>query len=530
VASKLELANADEGTMRLRGVFPPRQAHLAFFEPRLLLRISSKAEFAAKISRCFRCVLALSGVFAMFGCGGSSTPVPASSVYQVVAVSDLHFNPLYDPSLYSSLAAADASQWAAIFQGSTVISPAGSGTDTNYPLLSVTLADMKQRMGASPVVLFTGDLLGHYIPENFYCAYYKVNPCTFLPPNPPNLPTPDPTAVAAMQQFVDKTFAFVAAQLRAAAGNTPVLYVPGNIDTYQVTGMGPDNAFLADNASTVYYQLLNGIVDQGTFLNTFLSDGYYSEQPLGSHLLVIGLNTNSFAVGAPSSTQAPAELAWLSSQLSSAQAAGQTVWILMHVPPGANSQAMAGDKPGQLEESNVSMNWDTDLQAMFLQTLTEHASAISLMLAGHTHMDEFRILPTGNVLEQLPGISPCFGNNPAYKILTITQDTFLPTDYESFDYNLSATPPAQFTSLYTLSSAYGFQGGLNYSLQRLYPQLLSDESQRALYTNFYASGITAINPKSQAPWNPINATNWPIFSCTIRQVDVSDYINCVNSY
>ena len=483
-----------------------------------------------KISRCFWSVLALSGVLPMFGCGSSSTPVPASSVYQVVAVSDLHFNPFYDPSLYSALAAADASQWAGIFQGSTVISPAGSGTDTNYPLLTVTLADMKQRMGASPVVLFTGDLLGHYIPENFYCAYYKVNPCSFLPPNPPNFPTPDPTAVAAMQQFVDKTFAFVAAQIRAATGNTPVIYVPGNIDTYQVTGMGPDNTFLADNASTVYNQLLNGVVDQGTFLSTFLSDGYYSAEPLGSHLLVIGLNTNSFAVGAPSSTQAAAELAWLSSQLSSAQAAGQSVWILMHVPPGANSQAMAGDTPGQLDEGNVSMNWDTGLQAMFLQTLTQHASVITLMLAGHTHMDEFRILPSGNVLEQLPGISPCFGNNPAYKVLTITQGTFLPTDYESFRYDLSATPPAQFTSLYTYSLSYSSEGNLNHSLQQLYPQLLSDQSQRALYTNFYASGSTAINPKSQAPWNPINATNWPIFSCTIGQVDAPDYINCVNNH
>ncbi|MGB9337428.1 MAG: hypothetical protein WCB14_20625, partial [Candidatus Acidiferrales bacterium] len=77
-----------------------------------------------KISRCFWSVLALSGVLPMLGCGSSTTPVPASSVYQVVAVSDLHFNPFYDPSLYSALAAADASQWAAIFQGSKVISPA----------------------------------------------------------------------------------------------------------------------------------------------------------------------------------------------------------------------------------------------------------------------------------------------------------------------------------------------------------------------------------------------------------------------
>ncbi len=487
----------------------------------------------AKISRCFWLLLVISSVLPMLGCGHSNTPgpAPASSVYQVVTVSDIHFNPLYDPTLYSSLVTADASQWAGIFQTSSATSPTGGGTDTNYPLLVLTLADMKQHMGASPVVLFTGDLLGHYIPENFYCAYYKVNPCTFNPPNPPSYPTPDATAVAAMQQFIDKTFAFVAAQIRAAAGNAPVICVPGNIDTYQVTGMGPDNNFLANNASTVYNQLLNGSVDQETFLSTFLSDGYYAAQPLGAQLLVIGLNSNSFVTGAPSSTQAGAELAWLSSQLASAQAAGQNVWILMHVPPGANSQGMAGDTPGQLDESNVSMNWDPGLQATFMETLTQYAGVVTLMLAGHTHMDEFRILPSGNVLEQLPGISPCFGNNPAYKLLTITQDTFQPTDYQSFDYDLSATPmPTQFSSLYKLSSAYGSQGTLNYSLQQLYPQLVSNQGQRGLYTNYYSSGSTAINPKSQAPWNPISTGNWPIFSCTISQVDEPDYIDCVNTY
>ena len=482
----------------------------------------------ARILRCFWLFLALSGVLPVLGCESSTTPAPASSVYQVVTVSDLHFNPFYDPSLYPSLAAADASQWAGIFQGSQLQTPAIAGTDTNYPLLTLTLADMKQRMGASPVVLFTGDLLGHYIPESFCTAYYA--PSNQSPP--PNCATnPDPQVAAAMQQFIDKTFSFVAAQIRAAVGNAPVIYAPGNIDTYQPTGLGPDATFLMNNAPTLYSQFLNGSVDQQAFLSTFTSDGYYSAQPLGPGLLVIALNANSFVLGAPSSTQAATEITWLGLQLASAEASGQKVWILMHVPPGANSQGMAGDTPGQLEESNVSLNWDPGFQAWFLETLTPHANVVTLMLAGHTHMDEFRLLPSGNVLEQLPGISPCFGNNPAYKVLTITQDTFSPTDYVSFDYNLSATPlPAGFSCLYQLSSAYNAQGTLNYALQQLYPQLVSDQSQQGLYTKYYASGTAALNPMTHAPWNPITPANWPIFSCTISQLDAPDYTTCVNTY
>lgn len=67
-----------------------------------------------------------------------------------------------------------------------------AGTDTNYPLLMLTLASVKENMGTSPVVLSTGDLLGHNIPQLFYTAYYGTS----------QYGTPDATATAAMEQFV----------------------------------------------------------------------------------------------------------------------------------------------------------------------------------------------------------------------------------------------------------------------------------------------------------------------------------------
>ena len=455
----------------------------------------------------------------MSGCGGDPIAATTSpNSYRVVTVADLHFNPLYDSTLYPTLTAADPSQWAGIFEGSTVTSPTGGGTDTNYPLLVLTLASMKGSMAASPVVLCTGDLLGHNIPQMFYTAYYGT----------PQYPTPDGTAVAAMQQFIDNTFAFIAAQIREAAGNAPVIYAPGNIDTYGV-GLGPDVTFLTHNAGTVYSQFLNGSPDQQTFLSTFTLDGYYSVQPLGTKLCVIVLNSNSFVGIAPSFTDAAAELTWLNSQLAAAQSAGQKVWILMHVPPGANAQGIApkAPTPSDVNDTTVSMMWDSDIQATFLTTLGKYPGLATLMLAGHTHMDEFRLLPTGDVLEQLPGISPCFGNNPAYKVLTIRPDTFTPTDYQSFDYDL-ATMPAQFGSLYRFSAVYGAQPSLGEALQQLYPRLNQVQSNRDMYTRLYLSGSTSTNPATQTPWNPINDVNWPIFGCTIGKTAQSDYLSCVN--
>ena len=477
----------------------------------------------ARISWCLRLSAVLSVLLAV-GCGSSNSPTPAPVLgsYQVVTLSDVHFNPLYDTSLYSSLMTTDASDWASVFQKSNVKLPTGGNTDTNYPLLTIALTNVTQHMGNSPVVLITGDLLGHYIPERFYCA--SVNqpfPCSV---------TPSAATIAAMPAFVNKTFTFVATQIRAAVGAAQIIYVPGNIDTYDVVSKRPDAAFLTDNAGAVYNQFLGGDVDEGTFLSTFTSGGYYAAQPLGTQLLVIGLNSNAFVDGAPTSGQADPELGWLNSQLASAHSLGQKVWILMHVPPGAYSQGMTGITPGQLDDGNVQMNWDQGYQSTFISSLQRYSSEVTLMLAGHTHMDEFRVLPSGNVLEQLPGISPCFGNNPAFKILTVTPNTFFATDYQSYNYDLSVPQPTQFESLYTFSNIYGAQGRLNDVLQQLYPQLSSNPGTRAFYTYFYASGSTGTNPATNTNWNPINAENWPIFSCTIGDVAQPTYIQCVNTY
>jgi len=476
-----------------------------------------------KIARCFGLLFALCCVLPVLG-RSASNALPNDAVgpsdYQVVTVSDIHFNPFYDPSLYSQLVANDPSQWASIFQEYGGTAMPMYGADTNYPLLMLTLADMGQRMGASPVILFTGDMLGHYIPENFYCQYYQHVPMSACTLNFATF-TPDSTAVAAMQQFIDKTFAFVAGQIRQYVGDAPVFYVPGNIDTYNIAGLGPDSHFLANNSAIVFNQLLNGSVDRPMF-STFAFGGFYSA-PLGSKLLIIGLNSNSFVIGSPTYIGAGMELEWLDIQLSIAQTSGQQAWILMHVPPGANAQVMAGDTPGQLQEDQVSMNWDQSLQSTFMDKLNRHPGVVTLMLAGHTHMDEYRILSSGDVLEQLPGISPCFGNNPAYKVLKILPGTLTPLDYESFDLNLLATPaPTQFQSLYTFSSAYAAPGALNYSLQQLYPQLAGNETQRDSYMHYYVSGSPAIHP--------INQGNWPIFACSIGEIDELDYIDCVNSY
>jgi hypothetical protein len=339
----------------------------------------------------------------------------------------------------------------------------------------------------------------------------------------------------------DKTVAFVAQQIRASVGNLPVMFAIGNIDSY--TGYGPDSTFLSNTADTFYSQFVNGSVDHQTFLNTFTSGGYYSAQPFGTHLVVIGLNTNVFALGVPGDNDAAvaAELAWLDSTLAAAQAAGQKVWLLMHVPPGANTVTTAGSLVNGQIVSGTMMMYQS-YQASFLQILAKYPGVITMTLGAHTHMDEYRILSPSIVLDEVPAITPCFGENPAYKVFTLTQNTLTPTDYRSLNYDLAALPlPAQFNNYYTFSAAYSMTGPLSASLTQLYPQLATNialgpaqppNAQQALYIGQYNSGNTAwnVNANPTVLWNPVTLATWPVFVCGIGKMGQLDFEDCVNSY
>lgn len=492
-----------------------------------------------KISRYFL-LFALGIIVVMSGCSGVSTvPQSAPATYPLLAVSDIHFNPLDDPTLYPALAAAPASQWESIFQSAQSLSnkpPSTWGSDTNYPSLVLALAGVKQNLGASPVVLFSGDMLGHDLPE-WFCALYSTPAIPIT--NPPAACTLNAAGVVAMQQFVDKTVAFVSMRIRAAVGDVPVIFVPGNIDTYSVYGAGPDTDFLSDNADTFYTQLVNGSADQATFHNTFTTIGSYSAQPFGSKLLVVALDSNPFAVAAPPPPLNPyLELTWLDSQLAAAESAGQKVWLIMHVPPGANTTETAqiaakAGAPNQTTDSEVAMMWQPQYQIEFMQILAKYPGLITMAASGHTHMDEFRVLPTGDVMYGIPGISPCFGNNPAFKIFTISQETQGPMDYQSINYALGVSPvPAQFSSLYTFSTAYGAtpNTSLQASSQQLYPQLTPAGAGTSDFINYYDSGNATLIPRTNIPWNRVTPLNWPLYACGISQMDSQDYVDCVNSY
>ena len=465
--------------------------------------------------RTFLELAGLAGVGLIGGCSDGKS-ITGAGTLSIPVFSDVHFQPFIAPAaptaatlaanaaLVTQLDAADTSQWPAIFLGTanTLNFPlSASGADTNYTLMALALESIRQNLGASPAVLFTGDFLGH----SLYQLYleYSVNKT-------------DADAAA----FVDKTLTFVLQQIRAAVGAIPVYFALGNCDSY--TGHGPDNTFLSSNAQSLYSLALNGAGNQQDVIGSITRGGYYAVEPAGMNLMIIALNTIALSPLVPvDSTMIAAQFAWFDDKLAEASTTGKKVWLLMHAPPGADEGTTGelGNDNGQI--ATATMMWVSANQTKFLGIIQKYPGVIAMSLAGHTHMDEFRLMSTGNTLAITAGISPVFGNNPAYKIFSMDRLSLAPTDYCAVNCNLLATP-SQFNNFYTFSQAYGLKGPLALSMARLFPTLRAQTGAQKQYHEAFHSGDIASNP--------ITTTNWPVYWCGIGFMDQQEFFTAVNRF
>jgi len=167
------------------------------------------------------------------------------------------------------------------------------------------------------------------------------------------------------------------------------------------------------------------------------------------------------------------------------------------------------------------MMWEPNYQATFMQVLQKYPGVIAMTLAGHTHMDEYRIMLPNTLLQITPGISPVFTNDPAYKIFTLDQQTFAPIDFSSVNFDLS-TMPVQFSNYYTFSKAYSMTGTMPAFLTGLYPALITNSQLQALYRSYYFSG-------NNSP-SPLTDLKWPAYWAGIGLMWEQELTNAVNSY
>ena len=449
------------------------------------------------------------------GCGDdSSGPSPQTTLPSVI-ISDVHFTPFYDTSIFNDLVNSPVEQWAAIFESSSVTDLSSWGQETNYPLLKQVLDVASQAAGGSHVLIFPGDILAHKFPETFFALYGKED-------------------TEALHSFVYKTVVFFATQVRERFGNIPVMFTLGNNDSYAGDyALVPGGAFLTDTADTFYDTFLLGGADRKSYFNTYPAGGYFVAEPPGFKIQFVCLNSVFFSrhrtedCTDQANNIAMTQLAWLEQVLEEADAAKKKVWIVMHIPSGASIYGTVQtymDPSGKI--SDATLFWKESCQSRFLEICERYANVIGAIYAGHTHMDEYRLIldRNGEVYKATiitPAVSPQYGNNPAFKVLTLRGEDWEPLDYRSVNCDLDLASP-DFSTYYVFSEAYSTEMPLEASLVALFPTMTIGSSYQRTYARFYYSGHNAANI--------IDDVNWPAYWCGIGKMDKKGYIECVNNY
>jgi sphingomyelin phosphodiesterase acid-like 3 len=426
-----------------------------------------------------------------------SPPPPAGNA---LLISDLHFDPLADPSLVKQLIDAPVSDWETIFSSSKQTAYAHAPQDANYPLIKSALSAAAAQTSVD-FVIGTGDYLRHNFEEAFLKAGGTSNELT---------------------DFYTKTALFVIHSLQTTF-QAPVYFALGNDDSacgdYRVDPGGP---FLATLAGS-----LDVLKNQTDAAADFRAAGFYElpHPTLANHEIVV-LNTvlwsRSYAIcGLDSGDAGKAEMQWLSWQLYRAKISGNRVMLMMHIPPGIDSYKSAHAGAGKA----ATEFWQTQFFTQFLDLMSTYGSIVQIALAGHTHMDDFRVLSPGGSASPVafritPAISPIFGNNPGFSVLEYQVGTGEVSDIATYYLNLAGGGSDPKWALeYRFSAAYGYNAFSAENLLSLAAAIRSDPNVRHVFAGYYATS---------AP-SPLKTDNWQFYACSETQLTSSNYGSCLSS-
>ena len=204
----------------------------------------------------------------------------------------------------------------------------------------------------------------------------------------------------------------------------PVFLALGNNDS--ICGdymLAPDGRFLADTQRLVRRMLRVG-ESEGFDHGWDVGRGYDVANGTIPRLRMIFLNSIFFSphYDDACATAAPADpgldaIAWLAGRLSAAERAGEKVWVLMHIPPGADAFATlrAGACPTGLRAM-----WSAPETDRFLELIGRHAHTVTAVYAGPRTWTSFGCWATlersGGFVLGTPAISPIFGQNPGFHV------------------------------------------------------------------------------------------------------------------
>jgi sphingomyelin phosphodiesterase acid-like 3 len=462
------------------------------------------------------------------GAQGKSSPVPDEETIPALFLSDIHFEPFFDPGKVAQLAAAPAGEWKGI-----LAAPASAdreqrfaaleqtchvrGDDTSYVLLESSLRAMRREASGAKFATVSGDLISHA----FTCKYEALFPHA---------------AAGDYRAFVEKTLDFVMEELRAALPGVPVYAALGNNDSdcgdYKLDA---HSDFLLAVGGEVTREFPES--ERKDALAAFAAGGYYSIRlpaPMRNarllaldDLFMVGRFTT--CAGKADGSAADAQLAWLQQQLTEARRNKEKVWVMGHIPPGVDVHASATHTEEICGEKGPKMFLASEKLADVLMAFSD---VVELAIFAHTHMDEMRILTPGNeapggasrkvvAVKMVSSISPINGNAPSFTVARVEPSSAELKDFKVFRASNQTGVEADWREEYDWGKTYHETEFSASAVSKVIAGFEADSDAKTGSSRDYIRNFDVGNN------SPLLALVWPQYVCGLRNDSAQGFKACV---
>jgi sphingomyelin phosphodiesterase acid-like 3 len=265
---------------------------------------------------------------------GAHSQVPDASSVPFVMLSDIHFDPFYDPAKVRALNDRPVEDWRTILDAPNSRTQAtdfgelqkrckAGKPDAPWPLLSKSLEAQKRAVEKPAFIVISGDLMTH-VPG---CKFGAL------------LPDENSRAYSA---FAVKAIAFIADEIRRTFPSSPVYFALGNNDSNcgDHVREDADSPYLHDLANIFADAILDpangaGIRKEFPHLGDYVAR---LPHPMDRTRLIVLQNLFQASKiltcnGEPNAVAAERQISWLRIQLRIARSDHDRVWILAHIPP-----------------------------------------------------------------------------------------------------------------------------------------------------------------------------------------------------
>jgi sphingomyelin phosphodiesterase acid-like 3 len=460
------------------------------------------------------CVFLVAGAALAQTAKPAAKPAAAKATVPALLVSDIHFEPFWDPDKVAKLNAAAVDKWDAILAPpasanreqtfDAFLQKCGcKGGDTSSVLFDASLKAMTDNASGAAFVTVSGDLISHQFKRKYFAAIQGATQ-------------------AGYHSFVEKTIDYVIDKLDAAFPGVPVYVAMGNNDSdcddYLIDA-GSD--FLKDTGIEVAKNF--PAAERKGVQDSFADEGYYSislPAPIqNARLLVLDdlFMSKSYrtCAGARDPQAAAPQIAWLAKQLADARAHKQKVWVMGHIPPGVDLYSTekkmidfcAGQKPVMFLSSEE-----------MADVIAPYGDVVQLAIFAHTHMDELRLLKDESAgapsktpvpVKLVSSISPIHQNLPSFTVAQVDPATAALVDYRVFSAPSLTGGSAAWKEEYDFRKSYTLPDFSSASVGKLTAEFAADPSGTGPASQDYLNDFDAGSYASALQ------VFWPQYVCSL---------------